>query len=290
MSANSGLIIVGTTGHLEKTGRSDELISTRHRGRTTEGMDGVGEGINGISVVEGLGTKGLAQKGTTLKGRAVVDVSIRLNNPHQLLARVVEVELDLVGRRTNRLVTSELELLDQVLMGVLGHLAALISVEEDVVNIERGGNKGLLVSGRNRLSSVSGQRVHGPQALTNGAEINVDLHLVVLKGNQRKGKSGVAAKPEKKRHVKGGLRKSLAGSAHLGGSSGGAGTRHIGESRVSHVGKLGGVTDHLVVTRLLLLGEGKLVPDVHPVTILAVNALTSNLNLNLGNKLLTDEV
>jgi hypothetical protein len=195
-------------------------------------MDGVGEGINGISVVEGLGTEGLEKKTTTLKRRAVIDVGIRLNNPHQLLARVVEVELDLVGRRTNRLVTSELELLNQVLMGVLGHLAALISVEEDVVNIERSSHEGLLVSGINLLGSVI-QTVHGPQALTNGAEINVDLHLVVLKGNQRKGKSGVAAKPEKKRHIEGGLRKGVTGSTHLGRSSGSAGSRHIGEGRVS---------------------------------------------------------
>jgi hypothetical protein len=253
-------------------------------------MDGVGKGINGISVVEGLGSKGLEQKGINLKGRAVVNVGIRLNNPHQLLAGVVEVELDLVGRRTDRLVTSELELLNQVLMGVLGHLAALISVEENVVNIERGSHKGLLVGLGNRLGTSTRQGGHGPQALTNGAEINVDLHLVVLKGDQGKGKSGVAAKPEKKRHVKSGLRKGVTGSAHLGGSSGSAGARHGGEGGVSHVGKLGGVTDHLVVTSLLLLGEGKLVPDVHPVTVLAVNALTTNLDLNLGNKLLTNEI
>ena len=38
------------------------------------------------------------------------------------------------------------------------------------------------------------------------------------------------------------------------------------------------------------IGEGKLVPDVHPITILTVNTLTTNLNLNLGNQLLTDEI
>ena len=288
-SSNTRGIVISGTRHLEKTRSVHELIDTRDGSRSTEGMDGVGEGINGISVVEGLGTKGLEQEGVSLKGRAVVDVGIRLNNPHQLLAGVVEIELDLVGRRTDRLVTSELELLNQVLMGVLGHLAALISVEEDVVNIEGSSHEGLLVSSGNSLGTGTQSR-HGPQALTNGAEINVDLHLVVLKGNQGKGKSGVAAKPEKKRHVKGGLRKSLAGSAHLGRSSGSAGARHISEGGVSDVGKLGGVTDHLVVTRLLLLGKSKLVPDVHPVTVLAVNALTSNLHLNLGNQLLTNKI
>jgi len=42
-----------------------------------------------------------------------------------------------------------------------------------------------------------------------------------------------------------------------------------------------------VETILLLTGEGKLIPDVHPVTILAIDALTSDLNLNHGDKLLS---
>jgi hypothetical protein len=50
------------------------------------------------------------------------------------------------------------------------------------------------------------------------------------------------------------------------------------------------VANHLVVTSLLLRREGKLIPDVHPVTILAVNSLASNLNLNEGNELLTGVV
>ena len=32
-------------------------------------------------------------------------------------------------------------------MGVLGHAAALVSVQEDVVDVERGGDKGLVVGG-----------------------------------------------------------------------------------------------------------------------------------------------
>jgi len=42
-----------------------------------------------------------------------------------------------------------------------------------------------------------------------------------------------------------------------------------------------------VETILLLTGEGKLIPDVHPVTILAIDALTSDLNLNHGDKLVS---
>ena len=55
-------------------------------------------------------------------------------------------------------------------------------------------------------------------------------------------------------------------------------------------GKTSGVTDHLEVSRLLGAGHGKLVPDVHPVTILTVDALATNLDLHLGDELLTGEI
>ncbi len=282
------------TTQLEQTRRVNDGTSPDGGIGRTECNHGIRKSINGISVVEGLGTKGLEQSGIVNKGSTVVNVGIGLNDPDKLLARVVEVQLDLVGRGTDRLVTSELHLLNEVFVGVLCHLAALIGIEEDVVNVQRGSNKGLLVSllhGRGGTGSGTREVANSPQALTNGAEINVDLHLVVLKGNQGKGKSGVTAKPELQRHVKGGLRQGVAGSAHLvGGRGGSARTRHTGEVGVGDVGKLGGVTNHLEVTSLLLLGEGQLVPDVHPVTILTVNALTTNLNLNLGNQLLTDEI
>ena len=60
---------------------------------------------------------------------------------------MVEVELDLVTGRTDGLVASELELLNQVFVGILGELASLIGIEEDIVDVERGGNERLLVSG-----------------------------------------------------------------------------------------------------------------------------------------------
>jgi len=130
-----------------------------------------------------------------------------------------------------------------------------------------------------------------PEALTDGADVKVDLDLVVLESNKGEGKAGVAAEPEKKGDVEGGLRECLAGSANLVGATGaGARTRYIGECGVGDVCKLGGVTNHLEVSALLLGGHGKLVPDVHPVTILAIDALATNLNLNLGDELLTDVV
>jgi hypothetical protein len=116
-------------------------------------MDSVRKSINSISVVERLGTKGLEKKTISLERSTVVNVGIRLDNPDKLLARVVEVELDLVGGRTNRLVTSELKLLNQVLVRVLGHLASLVGIKEDIVDVKRSSNKGLLVSLGHRLGT-----------------------------------------------------------------------------------------------------------------------------------------
>ena len=113
---------------------------------------------------------------------------------------------------------------------------------------------------------------------------------MVLKGNKRKGKTRVAAEPELKRNVKGGLRKSIAWSAYLTRSSRLTRTINVRERRVGDEGKLGGVTNHLEVTTLLLGGKGELHPDVHPVTVLAVNALTTDFNLNLRDKLMTREI
>jgi hypothetical protein len=169
-----------------------------------------------------LRTKHFEKKGIAKKRRTVVDVLVRLNNPDEFLDRVVEVEFDLIGRRSNRFITSELELLNEVLVRILSHFSAFIGIKEDIVDVERSSNKGLLVGHGNRLGSTAdgrSERLDSPETLTNGAEINVDFHLVVLECNTGKGKSRVAAKPEEERNVKGGLRKSIARSANLGRST-----------------------------------------------------------------------
>ena len=58
---------------------------------------------------------------------------------------MVEVELDLVRGRTDGLVTSELELLNEILVRVLRHASALIGIKEDVVDVERSSDQGFLV-------------------------------------------------------------------------------------------------------------------------------------------------
>ena len=66
-------------------------------GGSSEGVDSVGKSINGVGVVEGLGTEGLEKGLSTFKGRAVIDVGVGLDNPDEFLAGVVEVELDSWG-------------------------------------------------------------------------------------------------------------------------------------------------------------------------------------------------
>jgi hypothetical protein len=229
---------------------------------------------------------------------------IGLDNPDKLLNGVVKVELDLVTGRTNRLITSELELSDEVLVGVLGHSASLVSVKEDVVNIERSSNQRLIVGngGRDGASNrvltgrtsvrvgVAVQCGNSPQALINRSDIKVDLDFVVLESNKGKSKTGVGAEPELERNVKGGLRKSVSGSTNLTRSSRVTRRFNIRERRISDEGKLSGVTNHLEVTSLLLRGHGELIPDVHPVTILTVDSLTTNFDFNLSNELLTGEI
>ncbi len=176
-------------------------------------------------------------------------------------------------------------------MGVLGHAPALIGVEEHVVDIERSGNQGLVVGSVELLVSVGGDDgADSPQALVDGANVEVDLDFVVLKGDQGKGKTGVTAEPELEGDVEGGLGKSVTRSANLARSVGVARAVNISKQGVSDVSQLSGVADHLVITALLFGGHSELAPDVHPVTVLAVNALTTDLNLNLRNQLLTGEI
>ena len=275
---------INSAGVIEETRSVDERVGgSGGRVITTERHDGVRESIDGVGVIERLGAKGLEEHCVSLKRGAVVNILVRLDDPDKLLAWVVEVELDLVGRRTDRLIAGELELLDEVLVRVLGHAAALVGVKEDVVDVERGGNERLVVSLGNLGGTTGAFRVEvvdSPEALVNRAEVEVNLDLVVLEGDERKREARVAAVPELERHVESGLREGVAWGADLLGGIRVARTVNVGEVGVGEVGKLGGVANHLVVATLLLLGEGELVPDVHPVAILAVNALATNLNLN----------
>jgi hypothetical protein len=144
-------------------------------------VDGVGEGIDGIGVVERLGSECAEEDGGGIEGGAVIDVGIRLDDPDEFLAGMVEVEFNLVGGRADGLVSCELELLDEVLVRVLCHLATLVCVEEDIIDVQRGGDEGLLVGGGDGLSSgCGGEGLDGPETLADGADVEVDLDFVIL--------------------------------------------------------------------------------------------------------------
>jgi len=287
----SGVDILGA-GVIEETRTVDVRTGGVGDGVVrTESHDGVREGVDGVGVVEGLSAEQTVEDGALVERRAVVDVLVGLDDPDELLNRVVKVELDLVGRRTDGLITGELKLLDEVLVGVLCHTPTLIGVEEDVVNVEGGGNEGLVVGASDLdggCSVVEG--VHGPQALLNGTDIKVDLDLVVLKSNEGKGQTGVAAEPELKGNIEGGLGESIAGGANLARSRSVARAINVVEGGVGDKSQLGSVADHLEVSALLLGRHSELVPDVHPVAVLAVDTLATDLNLHLGDELLTGEV
>ena len=258
-----------------------------------EGVDGIGKGIHGVGVIEGLGAEEVVEELIALKRRAVVNVAVGLDDPDELLNGVVEVELDLVGGGTDGLVAGELELLNEVLVGVLSHAPALIGVQEDVVHVERGGNEGLVVSGDDLATAAggaAGQRPNRPQALVNGTNVKVDLDLVVLEGDEGEGKTGVTAVPKLEGNIEGGLREGIAGSANLARGGGLARAINIIKRGVGDVRELGGVSNHGKVTGALVHAKGELVPDVHPITVLAINALATDLNLHLRDDLLTGEV
>jgi hypothetical protein len=284
-------VSVSSTGVIEETGSIDVVINGVG---TSECVDGVGKSIDGVSVVEGLSAEQAVQQLVAVEGRAVVNVLIRLDDPDEFFDGVVKVELDLVGRRTDGLITGELELFNEVLVGVLGHAPALIGVQEDVIDVEGGGDKGLVVCGGNTTTESFAlclvERTNSPQALIDGADIEIDLDFVVLEGNQRQGKTGITAVPELEGNIEGGFGKSIAGGANLARSGALARTVNRIERGVSDKGEFGGVSDHTVITADLVNGESEIVPDMHPVTVLAINALTTNFDFNLRNKLFTGKV
>ena len=272
-------------------------FARRGGARTREGVVSVRERVNAVRVVPRLHPERLVELLTRLELLAAVDEVVLLDGENKLLARVVEIELDLVARGSNRLVASELKLLNEVLVRVLRHAAALVGVKEDVVDVERGGDERLGVGtlrglvararpvpvGRVRGIHAPAERVDSPQEAVKSVQLNVNLHLVILEGNKRKRETRVAAEPELERHVKRGLRKRAARHARV--ARGASVARDVdGRERwVRQVSELRGLPDHLVVAALLFGGHRKLIPQVHELPVLTVNALPSNLNLHVIN-------
>ena len=82
----------------------------------------------------GVEVKVISVVAPLVEGR-VADI-VTLDNPDDFLCRVVEVELNLDVGVDGRFITSELKLLNEVLVSDLSEAATFISVEVDVVNEE----------------------------------------------------------------------------------------------------------------------------------------------------------
>ena len=216
--------------------------------------------------------------------------AVTLHNPHKLLARVVEVQLELVAGGGDGLTARELQHIDQILVGHLGELATLVRVEVDVVDVERGSHQ--VGSGHAIADHVHVAVLGGKVELevADVVERQVDAHLVVLEGDQRQGQTRVAAEPELERDVERVLRGTV---LHLVGRVGLA--RHaviVAGLATLHeqVGELRHVANHLGITGLLARLLGELIPDVEPLAIMLVDALTTDLEFNLLDQVVANPV
>ena len=175
-------------------------------------------------------------------------------------------------------------------MGDLGELAALISVEVDVVDIERGGDKALGIHTVTDGVVVGQGRGVVPAEVAEVVELEVDTHLVVLEGDQGESKTRVAAEPELQRDVESVFGGALANGVQGVGLATNAVSIAVDTTLLDDVGELGHVTHHLGVTSLLAGLLGELIPDVEPVTIVLVDTLTTDFDLNGLDKVVANPV
>jgi len=255
---------VGRRRHVERRGTATQGAAGEHVHDHTLRREVVG-------VVERLAAVDLLDEGGLGARVRAVDERVALDDPHELLHRVVKVQLDLVRARRDRLGARELQLLDEVLVRLLGEAAALLRVQVDIVDVERRGRERL---DRRRRNTLVVGAVHPL------LELHVDAHLVVLERDERDRQARVAAEPELQRDVQRlgrGARTRRARVRQLG-----ARARLVQRIALAvlHQHEVVRVADHVIkaLDRARILGQ--LGPDLHPVAVLAVDALAANLELN----------
>ena len=126
-----------------------------------------------------------------------------LVDPHQLLDRVVQRQVEANRLRSHRLLETILKLINQVLVRLLGEAATLIRVEVDVIHVHRR----ILEAGqgRGRRDDATRERTTTRRDVLNQvrrlAEDEVQANLVVLESDERQSQTRVAAEPEGQRDV-----------------------------------------------------------------------------------------
>jgi hypothetical protein len=165
----------GTDGILNEDGITTELGTNAEHGRTEGGGgdEGIGVSLGDASVKLDVVISG--RSGEVPHGVLGLGVG---EAPHELLDGVVVGEADLLGTGgVDGVGTGVLNLLDEVLVTLLGEAATLLGVEVDVVgpDLEGGGVEPLI-------------EVRG--------EVEVETDLVVLEGNEGEVETGVAVEEE----------------------------------------------------------------------------------------------
>ncbi len=256
--------------------RRDDGVLAGHALDASNGVTGLEDrAIPPVGEVERL----LALPGVD-DGVITGDIRVTLDNPDELLNGVVEVELDLVRGGRDRLRARELEDIDEVLVGDLGELAALIRVEVDVVDVEGGSDEALgvnAVTDRVRVGEGGGVV---PAEVAEVVELEVDTDLVVLERDEGERETRVAAEPELEGDVERVLRGAVADDLRGVGLTADTVRVAANTTLLDDVGELGNVTNHLGVTGLLAGLLGELIPDLEPLAVVLVNALATDLELD----------
>ena len=213
-----------------------------------------------------------------------------MDNPNKFLTRVVEVEFELVGRRSDRFTTSELENINQVFVRNLSEFTTFISIEVDVIDVERSSDQVGSSDTITNYIDVAVLRSIVKFAVADVVEGQVDTNFVVLESNERESKTRVAAEPELERDVEGVFRSAVLDFV--------GGVRFTSSAVIiasfttldDQVGELRNVTYHLGVTGLLTRFLGEFVPDVEPLTIMLIDTLTTDLEFNFADKVVANPV
>ena len=265
-----------------------ELDLRRNRGVLARKTLNTGDGVAGLE------RRAVEPVGEVERLLALVDIhrgvagreGVALRNPDELLARVVEGHLDLVSAGGNGLRARELELLNQILVRDLREAAALLRVEVDVVDIERGRDEA------RGVDAIVDARHVGPAQLLEVRELDVDLDLVILERDEGERETGVAVEPELEGDVERILGRAAAVLIRGVGLTANAVrvAATIGADLGERVDELGDVANHLGIAGLLARGAGELVPDVEPLAVVLVDLLPANLDLNVVHELVTNPV